>query len=230
MVGFDTETTGVSPTEDRLVTASIIVVTGPEVTKHYWLANPGVAIPDRAAAVHGITTEIARRDGQPIRDVLDDVAQLLEVHCTQGHPIVAFNGSFDLTLLECELNRHDLPTLQERLGRSVGPLLDPLYLDKTYDKWRKGRRNLESVAQHYGVWRSDAFHNAEADVLATLRVLAAIMRKFPEITEEPLDVLEAKQRESYLDSARYFARRAAERGQVTSEPMEWPVAGSIYGK
>ena len=69
-LGFDTETTGVNVTSDRLVTAALVLRPGGATpqgsdTVRTWLADPGVSIPDGAAAVHGITTEYAREHGAP---------------------------------------------------------------------------------------------------------------------------------------------------------------------
>ena len=63
MVGFDTETTGVSPTSDRIVTAALIRREGSLVQTLTWVIDPGVEIPERATAVHGITTAFAREHG-----------------------------------------------------------------------------------------------------------------------------------------------------------------------
>ncbi|MDD7465020.1 MAG: exonuclease domain-containing protein [Actinomycetaceae bacterium] len=224
IVGFDTETTGVDAATDRLVTASVVVVDAGGVEKFYWLADPGVEIPLPAQNVHGISTEQAQREGEPIRKVLDEVAQILHVHMEQGHPIVAFNASFDFTLLENELARHDLPTLAQRLGRPIGPVIDPFMLDKTVDKFRRGKRNLETVARFYGVWNDDNFHNAEADVMVTLRVLGALLRRHPDVATENLDALMAAQLETYTDMTNYFARKALEHGRKPDVHVGWPVA------
>ena len=75
IIGFDTETTGIRPDQDRLVTCSIVeVLPGGTINKSYWLADPGVEIPERASAVHGITTAQAREHGRPVAEVLEEVA------------------------------------------------------------------------------------------------------------------------------------------------------------
>ena len=121
-LGFDTETTGVNPHRDRLVSAALLLRSegasgSPDSdTITTWLADPGVDIPDTAAQIHGITTQHARSHGRPIEEVLNEVASALAAHMAQGYPVIAFNGSYDLTLLEEELRRHSLPTLSDRLG------------------------------------------------------------------------------------------------------------------
>ena len=224
IIGFDTETTGVNPSQDRLVTASVVVVDDGGVQTHYWLADPEVEIPLQAQQVHGISTEQARREGEPIRKVLDEVAQLLHLHLSQNHPVVAFNASFDLTLIETELERHGLDTLHDRLGSDIAPVIDPFMLDKSLDKFRRGKRNLESVAKHYGVWADDAFHNAEADVMVTLRVLGAMIRKYPQVATTDFETLMQMQLEAYTDMTNYFAKKAIEAGRQPDTHVGWPVA------
>ncbi|QRV01785.1 DNA polymerase III subunit epsilon [Arcanobacterium phocisimile] len=221
IVGFDTETTGVDPTRERLVTASVIVVDGQGARRHYWLANPEVEIPLQAQNVHGISTEQARREGEPIGKVLNEVAELLAHHMAAGHPVVAYNAAYDFTLIECELERHGLPTLAERLGHEVGPVVDPYMLDRSVDRYRKGKRRLENLAEHYGVADDDSFHNAEADVLATLRVLGAMLRRYPELAHDSLDHLMDVQRQTYTEFQQFMASR---NGQQLTGPLPWPVA------
>lgn len=227
ILGFDTETTGIDPTEDRLVTASVVLVDGESVTKHYWLADPGVEIPLQSQNVHGISTEKARREGRPVREVLEEIADLLANHLLSGYPIVAYNASYDLTLIESELARHDLRTLEERINGKISPVIDPYMLDRSLDRYRKGKRRLENLAEHYGVADEDSFHNAEADVLATLRVLGAILRRFPEIANEPFDTLMARQNEAYMDFMNFISKRAAQEGRPMDQAIGWPVAEKV---
>lgn len=225
IIGFDTETTGVRPLDDRLVTCSLIRTDEEGVERRYWLADPGVEIPEQAARVHGISTEKARSEGRPIAEVLAEIADILAEHMAAGHPVVAFNASYDFTLLESELARHGLPTLSDRLGGALAPIVDPYLLDKSVDKWRKGKRRLEDVCRHYGVLDEDNFHNAEADVLATLRLLGALVRKYPEVASKSLSDVQAMQAASHADFISYLNRRAAQDGRPPAgNPDAWPLS------
>ena len=64
---FDLETTGKDPRTARIVTASIVMVdeAGAVADTHEWLADPGMEIPEEAAAIHGISTAHAREHGRP---------------------------------------------------------------------------------------------------------------------------------------------------------------------
>ncbi|MFD4144947.1 exonuclease domain-containing protein [Streptomyces goshikiensis] len=67
LVGFDLETTGTEPGESRIVTAAVVEVRGGEVRERRGrLADPGIPIPERASAVHGISTARAVVEGRPV--------------------------------------------------------------------------------------------------------------------------------------------------------------------
>jgi DNA polymerase-3 subunit epsilon len=59
------------------------------------------------------------------------------------------------------------------------PVIDPLVVDKTYDRYRSGKRKLELVAKHYSVALDDA-HNSKADAIAAGRVALAVMKAHAE--------------------------------------------------
>ena len=230
LLGFDTETTGVDPRSDRLVTAAV-VARGPwdpdgRRTQDVltWLADPGVEIPEAASAVHGVTTEQAREEGRPVTEVLEEVAELLAGAMSQGTPVVAFNGSYDLTLMESELSRHGLATLRDRLGGDLGPLLDPLVLDRAVDRYRKGKRRLGDMCRVYDVQVDATLHTAEVDVAATLDVLEEMARVYPSLARMSLNELvpfQARAHRAWAESFnRWLARQNPDRpGADTSWPL-----------
>ncbi|WP_042423333.1 exonuclease domain-containing protein [Streptacidiphilus anmyonensis] len=180
LVGFDLETTGTEPGESRIVTAALVEVKeGEPVRRREWLADPGVAIPAEATAVHGITTQRAVAEGRPAGDVVAEVAAALVAYWRADIPVVVYNAPFDLSLLAAELRRHDLPSLERQLGAAaVGPVVDPLVVDRAVDKYRKGSRSLENASAVYGV-RLEEAHEAGADALAAVRVALALGERYP---------------------------------------------------
>lgn len=171
---FDLETTGVDVTSDRIVTAHVGVLDakGREIAARSWLADPGIPIPEGAAAVHGISTEHARREGRIAREVVSEITESLRALFSQGMPVVAYNASYDFSLLTNECLRHGIRPLE-----APGPIIDPLVIDKAVDRYRKGKRTLEVVAAHYAV-PLDGAHEAAADAIAAGRVAQAIARSF----------------------------------------------------
>ncbi|MDU0348604.1 exonuclease domain-containing protein [Actinomyces sp. MRS3W] len=234
LLGFDTETTGISPTRDRLVTAAL-VARGPlrpdgsrEQTVTTWLADPGVEIPASASAVHGISTERARAEGRPVGEVLEEVAAALSRAMAAGTPVVAYNSAYDLTLLESELTRHGLPTVRERLGRELGPVVDPLVIDRKVDRYRGGKRRLTDLCAFYGVDPQAAgLHTAEVDVVATLDVLEAMAYAHPEITRIPRERLMTWQAAAHRDWAVSFNDFLRRRGRTPDVELAWPLPEAL---
>ena len=233
LLGFDTETTGVNPSQDRLVTAALIRRTERTIggdrqqSVTTWLADPGVEIPEAASAVHGVTTERARAEGRPVAEVLAEVSDLLVTAMAVGTPVVAFNASYDLTLMEAELARHGLPTMRSRLGRELGPIADPLVLDRAVDRYRKGKRRLGDLCEVYGVQVDEALHTAEVDVIATLDVLEAMAIAHPQVSElgpEQLVAFQARAHRTWAESFNeWLARKNPSR---TPAQTAWPLPDS----
>lgn len=232
-LGFDTETTGVNPLEDRLVTAALIH-RGPRQPDgsrnqevRQWLADPGVPIPPGASAIHGITTERARAQGRPIGEVLDEVATELAEAMSAGVPVVAFNASYDLTLLERELARHGLPTLRQRLGGPVSPVLDPLVLDRAVDRYRKGKRRLDVMCEVYGVAVDGDMHAADVDVIATLDVLEALLAAYPQVGMRSLEQVHEFQVRSHQQWAASFNDYLTRVGRTPDADESWPLDSAV---
>lgn len=173
---FDLETTGRDPQAARIVTASVVLVApdGAVINEWEWLADPGVEIPEAAAAVHGISTEKARAEGQAASDVVAELSAVLAELWAQGTPVLAFNAAYDLTVLAREGERHGVPWTEPF------PVLDPFILNKQVHKFRRGKRTLGALCEEYGVVL-DAAHTSAADALATERLAAAMAEKFTEL-------------------------------------------------
>ncbi|MFF1508085.1 3'-5' exonuclease [Streptomyces sp. NPDC058326] len=229
LVGFDLETTGTDPLEARIVTASIVGFHGGRVVRQRdWLADPGIRIPEQASAIHGISSERAAAEGRPAREVTDEIAETLTGYWKQGVPVVAYNASFDLTLLSAELRRHGLPSLSERLGGAgIGPVVDPYTIDRAVDRYRRGKRNLEAVCGEYGVVLETA-HQAAADALAAVRVAVAIAERHPEVAAMNPTELHERQigwYRAWAENFQAFLRRKGDTEAVVDSV--WPLRGPV---
>lgn len=181
------------------------------------IVDPGVPIPAGAAAVHGITTERARAEGVPPADAIRAAAPLLLRCRNEGTPLVIYNAPFDWPLLMAESSRHGVP-----LPAGV-PLLDPLLLDRHFDRYRRGSRRLTDVATHYGV-RLDAAHSAEADAVATAAIARALVAAFPSelahLSVVDLQVRQARWYAAWRDGINDYWQR---RGDPRRNTTDWPV-------
>ncbi|QIM18424.1 3'-5' exonuclease [Leucobacter coleopterorum] len=186
---FDTETTGVDTAHARIVSATVALLgsEGEVLERYDWLLNPGIEIPPAAQRVHGISTEIARASGIDaavgVQQIIEQLAEMIE----RGFPVVAYNAPYDLTLLRAEAARYSLAWPE-----IFAPVIDPLVLDKQFDRYRKGKRTLEAVAAHHGVEIGTA-HDAGDDAIAAGRVLQCIARKYGDVIPSELEELHRAQ-------------------------------------
>ncbi|MGZ0710961.1 exonuclease domain-containing protein (plasmid) [Coraliomargarita sp. W4R53] len=186
---FDLETTGIDVTSDRIVTAHVglLDAAGTVMRARDWLADPGVEIPEGAAAIHGISTAHARSHGRPASEVVGEIVDELRALLDAGIPVVAYNAPYDFSLLKFEAIRHGVAPIID-----PSPVIDPLVVDKAFDRYRRGKRTLEVVAQHYAV-QLDGAHNAAADAVAAGRVAQAIAGRYASQLTHNLSELHTQQ-------------------------------------
>ncbi|WP_342024047.1 3'-5' exonuclease [Arthrobacter citreus] len=184
---FDLETTGRDPHTARIVTASVILVNGQGVVlqHHEWLAAVEEDIPDEAAAIHGVSTERARAEGRPAPEVTAEIAGVLGGFFAAGVPVLAFNACYDFTVLNRECERFGLT------APAPAPVIDPYILDKQVDRYRRGKRTLTALTEHYGVGFENA-HTSAADVMATLGVARAMAGRYPVLHGDAADLHRAQ--------------------------------------
>jgi DNA polymerase-3 subunit epsilon len=224
LAAFDIESTGVSPENDRIVTATVTLVGGDiESESHSWLADPGIDIPAGATAVHGVTTDRARAEGEQTAVVVEAITAKLAGHLHQGVPIVAFNARYDLTMLDREARRNNITPLIERVdGDEAMLVVDPLVLDKQFDRYRKGKRTLIAVCQHYGVPLTDA-HAADADALAAARVAWRMAQTYDELGGFELAALHKLQIEWAAEQAQSLQEYFRSQGKNELVEQAWPI-------
>jgi DNA polymerase-3 subunit epsilon len=224
LVAFDVESTGVDSEHDRIVTAAVSVVGGGQPSAHRaWLVNPGVEIPAGATAVHGITTEQARTQGMPPAEAVEEITAALAEQLRLGVPVIAFNARFDLTMLDREALRHRCTPLLERVGGAGGMLvIDPHVLDKQFDRFRRGKRTLGAVCEHYRV-PLDTAHAAGADALAAARLAYRLGSTVAELQLADLRTLHRQQIDWAAAQAASLEEYFRTQGRQESVEGAWPV-------
>lgn len=220
LCGFDLETTGVDNETARIVTANITITYPNGKRQRFdWLINPGVEIPKGASDVHGITTEVAQECGVNPAEALGEIANNLANFYKLGYTIVVFNAAYDLPLLNNELRRYGLPTLEQRIGGLVHRVLDPLVIDRAADKYRKGKRTLVAMCPVYGIVPSDNAHDAGADVGMTLDLMEAMLNTYELPSDD--DELYVFQRDAHREWAESFGRWLRRQGKQDTVRREW---------
>jgi DNA polymerase-3 subunit epsilon len=216
-LSFDTETTGVDPTEARIVTASCIEVGADgSVDRGSWLVDPGIEIPERATAIHGISTAKARAEGQPPHHVLPLIITVLADAWLRGLPVIVMNAGYDLTLVQAEASRLGLPEL------SLGPVLDPLAIDRMCRKSWRGKRTLEALAAHYQV-KQEGAHSARGDALTAARVVWKQARAYPAAMSLTLTEMQAAQADAHRAWAEEFGTYLRGIGKRDDVERGWPL-------
>jgi len=220
IAAFDLETTGVDVRSARIVSACVaeLDADGEVVARRDWLVDPGIEIPEGAAAIHGITTERARAEGSPAAVAVPEIVAAVREVLDRGVGLTVYNAAYDLSLLAHEAVRHGVEPIAE-----PAPVVDPLIIDKQVDRYRKGKRTLELAAAHYGVALDDA-HDAGADAIAAARVAQAIARAYPR--DEPLTAMQLHELQVVWAAAQQadfaaYMRRSVDPGWVSDRPA-WP--------
>lgn len=222
MAAFDVETTGVDVENDRIVSASVILIDGPTRIEHTWIINPGIVIPEAASKIHGITDERAAAEGDAPWDAISEIVANLAHALGNDRPIITMNGVFDLTILDRECRRHSVPALSDQFDE-VAPIIDVRVLDLHVDKYRKGSRTLLSLAEHYSVELTEA-HDASADALAAARIAFKIGKWHPFIGNADADTLHRQQIGWRAEQMASFAAYRRKRGNpLDNEDGSWPI-------
>lgn len=103
-VVFDTETTGFSPSKDRLVEIGAVKIrNGEKLGERTWLINPERYIPWYVQDVHHITPEMVA-DKPTFAEVYPEFLEFID-----GSVLIAHNARFDIRFIAAEAVRNGLP-------------------------------------------------------------------------------------------------------------------------
>ncbi len=165
---IDTETTGLDVAKDRIVSLGAVRLHGTRLLGHETfdcLIDPGVAIPARSTAIHGITDAMVRAAGS-LEDALAAFAGFIGQRVVIGH-----NLAFDLALLR---------NGARRAGRSWTdrPWLDTALLIAAFDA-ELAQRDLGEIAEHLGV-DARGRHTALGDALLTAEIFIRLVPRLAE--------------------------------------------------
>lgn len=224
IAGFDVESTGVSPFQDRIVQYALIErEEGGSMRKDINLVNPGCSIPPGATAIHGICDDDVA-DAMPVETATAIiVAELLDLS-ERGVPLIGMNLSYDLSMVDVHARDYMQAGLVD-MGWH-GPVVDLMIIDRQYDRYRKGGRKLTDLCEHYGVAPGEA-HDAGADVYAVVRCVLALVKAKPAFRTQSIEELwrlqphwSWEQKRSLSD---YFVKQG--RPALTQAEMGWPIYG-----
>lgn len=176
-VVFDTETTGLnifdtSPNRlDKIVQIGALhVKNGKPVreTAFNELVNPGMPIPEKASAVHGITDEMVK-DKKTMKFILKDF--LNNYLGEKNGPIVAYNSKFDITILNNAVREHNMSAGTDLKQKQSFKVLDPFILIQRIHPYLGAKKKLGEQYKYLFAKTMENAHDAFADVEGTVDVL-----------------------------------------------------------
>ncbi|HET9480954.1 MAG TPA: exonuclease domain-containing protein [Candidatus Polarisedimenticolia bacterium] len=181
-VAFDTETTGLSPVNDRVVEIAALAfdARGVEAESYERLVNPGIPIPPALTMIHGIDDAMVA-DKPTLDAILPEFIRFVS-----GAILVAHNAAYDVAMLMVPHAR-----LAHRPGRSSLPplpgslVLDTCTLARSVFPGAPNYR-LGTVAERLGIPRGRA-HRAMPDVRACKELFVRILDRLgPDVSVEDL--------------------------------------------
>lgn len=146
---FDTETTGIASSYDRVIELGAVTFTKDGVLSTFsQLYNPGISLPEIITSITHITDQMLT-DAPKITDRVQDFLDF-----SKGTILLAHNAVFDVKFMNAELSRADLPPLENQV-------IDTLALSRwTYPSnstWK-----LQSLAEQLHI-QVHAAHRATDD-------------------------------------------------------------------
>lgn len=216
---FDVESGGIDVFNDRVVQffGATADKDGNLIDTWEIFINPGEDIAQEAIDVHGFSNEFLKENGKPPHVAFEEIRDLFLQH--RHLKIVAFNMNYDLSILDAEMVRHNASVSFGSWFSLNGKLVDGLVIDRHKDKYRKGKRNLETQAKHYGVpFDPGEAHDARYDVEKTAQVTVKIVKKHG----TPSTQEQAAWYRSWADGFEEFKKRTDKDFKMDNK--SWPLA------
>lgn len=235
---LDCESSGVDTANDRIITWFMRAREGDKIVfERNWVLDPGVEIPEEAAAVHGMSTEWVREHGRKdVAEALREIADTLDNYASSGFVVAGYNHAFDMAMLNSELERHNWDTLDNTLEPDTR-YIDPAIFSRVFDKYVKGGHQLITVAKRNGIEvEEDRLHAADYDVEVTEKLVKVMLnrawRELPEVREgctpdEFVTRLQAWQKEQKALWADHLTVYFAEQGKTEEDGSKIVVNGAF---
>lgn len=170
LVFIDLETTGINVASDRIVEISSLKV-NPNGIEQWMttLVNPGIPIPPKVTAIHGISdSDVA--DAPTFKEIAKTLTTFLE-----GCDLAGFNAM-----------KFDIPVLAEEFLRANVDFnfIKRKYIDVQVIFHKKEQRTLEAAVRFYCKKELENAHSAKADTAATYEVLKAQLDTYSDLEND----------------------------------------------
>jgi DNA polymerase-3 subunit epsilon len=189
LVFFDLETTGLDVLNDRIVQIAVRLIR-PDFGKwdRSWIVNPGIHIPESAAAIHGFRDEDVA-DKPSFSEIAREVACLFAGADVCGHNIIRF----DIPLLGQEMKRAGVPFA------ITGGVVDTLRIFRA-----RFRHTLGDAYRLYEGEPMVGAHDALVDVRAVSYILEDMISEYDDLPNEPGLLAKTPPSPDYVDAEGKF--------------------------
>lgn len=208
---YDTETTGIKVQSDRIVE---IAAFDPIHNRSFeMLVNPGMAIPQEASSVHGISDEMVK-DAPSFHEVALEFVKF----CEGDVVLIAHNNdNFDFPLMKNEFSRHGVELPPE------WKFLDSLKWARRY-RSDLPRHTLQFLREIYGIQANNA-HRALDDVIVLHQVFSSMiddlsMEDVLLLMNKPTDIL-------HMPFGKYQGKPLKE---VPEDYLKWLIGSGAFEK
>jgi DNA polymerase-3 subunit epsilon len=167
---IDIETTGINVSSDRIVEISVLKIS--PGGKEEWMStrvNPGMPIPAKSTAIHGITDDDVK-NAPTFKEIAKNLALFLE-----GSDLAGFNAiKFDIPVIAEEFLRVNIDF----------NFLKRKYVDVQVIFHKKEQRTLSAAYQFYCSKALENAHSSKADTQATFEVLKAQLDRYQDLEND----------------------------------------------
>jgi len=189
---IDTETTGVDPQKDRIITFAVLYITPTNtVSRSEIMVNPGIPIPPEATEIHGITdADVA--DKKPFSAYAASLLENLSLCDLCGYNLINF----------------DVPLLWEEFFRcGLGwDLSETRIIDAGNIFKLKEPRDLSAAVRLYCNREHTGAHGAMADVEATRDVLEGQLARYADLPQTVEELAAFSRMDDRIDLAGCLVR------------------------
>lgn len=168
-IALDLETTGLSPSADRILEIGAVKVVGGQIAETYeTLVNPGRKIEKRIEELTGITDEMAA-GGMNTKEAVTGLVEFCGNLPILGHNIIFDYGFVKQNAINLNLafEKEGIDTL--KIARKLFPEME--------------HRSLQALCGYYGICPREA-HRAASDALSAMELYKRMQAQFPDSPEE----------------------------------------------
>jgi DNA polymerase III subunit epsilon len=171
---IDLETTSLNLYKARICQIGLIWQDGEFIDQKTIMVNPNIPIPEECTKIHNITNEMVK-DCPTMKEILPKLSKLIN----KADVIIGYN-----------LVAYDIHVLKYEFLRNGYDFDDNISLVDVYLIWNKlEKKKLKNAYKRFIGEEMENSHDAGADILATKKVLDAMMKSYNFRIEDVINYL-----------------------------------------